>query len=58
MTEWTSSFGDQYSFRPSDFNQRRLCIRFQKTVGDFYELYLDESRPELYEKQDLRRPRR
>jgi predicted amidohydrolase len=26
--------------------------------GDPYQLYLDESRPELYERQDLRRPRR
>ena len=25
--------------------------------GDPYELYLDESRPEVYERQDLRRPR-
>ena len=25
--------------------------------GDPYQLYLDESRPELYERQDLRRPR-
>ena len=26
--------------------------------GDPYELYLDESRPELYARQDLRAPRR
>ena len=49
-----------FAWADLDLNERKrtLWLSVGSGAGDPYELYLDESRPELYEKQDLRCPRR
>ena len=49
-----------FAWADLDLNERKrtFWLSVGPGAGDPYELYLDESRPELYEKQDLRRPRR
>ena len=49
-----------FAWADLDLNERKrtFWLSVGAGAGDPYELYIDESRPELYEKQDLRRPRR
>ena len=49
-----------FAWADLDLNERKrtFWLSVGPGAGDPYELYIDESRPELYEKQDLRRPRR
>ena len=49
-----------FAWADLDLNDRKrtFWLSVGPGAGDPYELYLDESRPELYEKQALRRPRR
>ncbi|MBQ6340648.1 MAG: carbon-nitrogen hydrolase family protein [Kiritimatiellae bacterium] len=49
-----------FAWADLDLNERKrtFWLSVGPGAGDPYELYLDESRPELYERQDLRRPRR
>ena len=59
---WAAQTLEDNGFAWADIDLNARARTFWLSVGpgagDPYELYLDESRPELYEKQDLRLPRR
>ena len=60
--QWIAATKEENGFAVADIDlnarKRTFWLSVGPGEGDPYELYLDESRPELYERQDLRLPRR
>ena len=60
--QWVATTKEENGFAVADIDlnarKRTFWLSVGPGEGDPYELYLDESRPELYERQDLRLPRR
>ena len=60
--KWIAETKEENGFAVADIDLNERKRTFWLSVGpgegDPYELYIDESRPAIYERQDLRRPRR
>ena len=59
---WVATTKEENDFAVADIDlagrKRTFWLSVGPGEGDPYELYIDESRPELYERQDMRVPRR